>query len=73
MAEHAAHAGHHPLPENTLPMMAGVGPFGNIEMGGMFTVLKVRDGLDGYADPGWYDHPAGSVARKVETPPEGLA
>ena len=73
MAEHAAHAGHHPLPENTLPMMAGVGPFGNIEMGGMFTVMKVRDGLDGYADPGWYDHPAGSVARKVGAPPEGLA
>ena len=34
-------------------------------MGGMFTVLKVRDGLTGYADPGWYRHPAGTVARKV--------
>jgi hypothetical protein len=28
--------------ENTLPMMAGQGPFGPIEMGGMFTVVKVR-------------------------------
>lgn len=55
-------------PKNTLPMMAGEGPFGAVEMGGMFTVLKVRAGLTSYADPGWYEHPAGSVARKVETP-----
>src|SRR5271168_2088692 len=34
-----------PLPENTLPMMAGAGPYGNIEMGGMFTVMKIREGL----------------------------
>ena len=33
------------LPNNTLPMMTGQGPFGSIEMGGMFTVIKVRDGL----------------------------
>ena len=30
---------------NTLPMMTGTGPFGPIEMGGMFTVVKVREGL----------------------------
>jgi FtsP/CotA-like multicopper oxidase with cupredoxin domain len=55
-----------PLPENTLPMMAGRGPFGPIEMGGMFTVIKVREGLarGDYRDPGWYRHPAGSVARE---------
>lgn len=29
-------------------------------MGGMFTVFKVRD--RGYADPGWYDAPAGTTA-----------
>ena len=52
-------------PKNTLPMMAGQGPFGPIEMGGMFTVLKVRATLDSYADPGWYTYPPGSVARKV--------
>ena len=52
------------LPENTLPMMAGDGPFGPLEMGGMFTVLKVREGQahDDYRDPGWYRHPAGTVA-----------
>ena len=29
-----------PLPDNTLPMMSGQGPFGALEMGGMFTVVK---------------------------------
>jgi hypothetical protein len=54
-----------PLPDNTLPMMSGQGPFGPLEMGGMFTVLKVRDNQSpgDYRDPGWYDHPPGTVAR----------
>jgi manganese oxidase len=53
-----------PLPDNTLPMMTGSGPFGAMEMGGMFTVVKVREGLarDDYKDPGWYKHPQGTVA-----------
>jgi len=53
-----------PLPDNTLPMMTGAGPFGPLEMGGMFTVVKVREGLarNDYKDPGWYKHPAGTVA-----------
>lgn len=55
-------------PRNTLPMMSGKGPFGPIEMGGMFTVIKVRDGLKSYDDPGWYAHPAGTLARKVSPP-----
>ena len=52
------------LPDNTLPMMSGQGPFGSIEMGGMFTLVKVREGLarDDYKDPGWYRHPAGTQA-----------
>jgi hypothetical protein len=55
-----------PLPDNTLPMMTGSGPFGPLEMGGMFSVVKVRDGLarDDYQDPGWYRHPPGTVARE---------
>jgi hypothetical protein len=54
------------LPENTLPMMTGDGPFGGIEMGGMFTTVKVRKGLarGDYADPGWYRQPAGTVAHE---------
>jgi FtsP/CotA-like multicopper oxidase with cupredoxin domain len=52
-------------PKNTLPMMSGTGPFGAIEMGGMFTVLKVREGLTTYDDPGWYKQPPGTSARKA--------
>lgn len=52
-------------PKNTLPMMTGDGPFGPIEMGGMFTVLKVREGITSYEDPGWYKHPPGTVPQKV--------
>jgi FtsP/CotA-like multicopper oxidase with cupredoxin domain len=57
---------HMPLPENTLPMMGGQGPFGAIGMGGMFTVVKVRkDQARGdYADPGWYRHPPGTLAHE---------
>jgi manganese oxidase len=53
-----------PLPENTLPMMTGAGPYGEIEMGGMFTVMKIRADLahGDYRDPGWYQAPPGSVA-----------
>jgi FtsP/CotA-like multicopper oxidase with cupredoxin domain len=53
-----------PLPDNTLPMMTGQGPFGPMEMGGMFTAVKVRDDIRSgdYKDPGWYRHPPGTVA-----------
>jgi len=59
-----------PLPDNTLPMMGGQGPFGGVEMGGMFTVVKVRkDQKPGnYKDPGWYKHPAGTVAYEWKGP-----
>jgi hypothetical protein len=52
-------------PKNTLPMMTGKGPYGAIEMGGMFTVLKVRENLASYDDPGWYTQPPATRARKV--------
>src|SRR5215470_4393791 len=57
-------------PLNTLPMMTGFGQFGPLEMGGMFSVVKVREGLDrnDYKDPGWFTHPAGTVAYEVEGP-----
>lgn len=53
-----------PLPDNTLPMMTGEGPFGSVEMGGMFTVVKVRreQKPGDYSDPGWYPHPPGTQA-----------
>jgi FtsP/CotA-like multicopper oxidase with cupredoxin domain len=55
-------------PDNTLPMMTGFGQFGPIEMGGMFTVVKVREGLapGDYKDPGWFQHPRGTVAYEAE-------
>jgi FtsP/CotA-like multicopper oxidase with cupredoxin domain len=53
-----------PLPDNTLPMMTGQGQFGPLEMGGMFTVVKVREGLakGDYRDPGPYKNPQGTVS-----------
>jgi len=73
MAEHQEHTdmGHHPGPENTLPMMTGTGPYGNIEIGGMFTVVKVRDDLPrgDYRDPGWYRAPQRTVAYRASDNP----
>jgi hypothetical protein len=51
-----------PVPENTIPMKGLRGPFGDTVFGGMSTVVKVRERLTGYDDPGWYDHPPGTVA-----------
>ncbi len=53
-----------PLPDNTARMMGGEGPFGSVEMGGMFSVVKVRrDQPRGdYTDPGWHKHAAGTNA-----------
>ena len=74
MAEHQEHVdmGHHPGPPNTLAMMTGQGPYGNLEMGGMFTVVKVRDELrrGDFSDPGWYNAPARNVASKVSDDPD---
>ncbi len=52
------------IPANTVPMMTGWGPHGPIEMGGMFSVVKVREGIapDDYSDPGWYENPPGTEA-----------
>ncbi|WP_137918779.1 copper oxidase [Hydrogenophaga sp. 2FB] len=57
------------IPANTFPMMTGTGPHGPIEMGGMFTTLKVRaDQKAGdYSDPGAYTQPPGTQARLVDS------
>jgi FtsP/CotA-like multicopper oxidase with cupredoxin domain len=69
-------------PENTLPMMAGDGPFGPIGMGGMFTVLKVHADMPRFSpagylekvrlpgDMGWYDNPPGTVAGPASGSPQ---
>ena len=57
-----------PIPDNTALMMTGDGPFGSVEMGGMFSVLKVRrDQKPGdYGNPGWYQQPPGTVATEYQ-------
>jgi manganese oxidase len=51
------------VPPNSLPMVGGPGQHDYITMGGMFTILKVRDELpaDG-SDPDWYVSPPGTLA-----------
>ncbi len=63
MGKMGDHSGQMAMPENSIAMMGGNGPHGTIDMGGMFTVLKVRDHLTSYADPGWYQAPQGTVAQ----------
>jgi hypothetical protein len=56
-----------PVPKNSIPMVGAKGPFDYITMGGMFTLLKVREKLENRnADPGWYRHPPGTVADKAQ-------
>lgn len=62
------HTGHHAMadtPKNSLAMIGGIGPFGYITMGGMFTILKVREELGPADENGWYPHPAGTVAERA--------
>lgn len=49
-------------PRNSLPMVGLTGPFGFVTMSGMFTLLKVRDHLAAGEQPGWFQHPSGTVA-----------
>ncbi len=50
------------VPKNSIPMLGGAGKHDYITMGGMFTILKVREKLQSYQDPGWYDNPPGTLA-----------
>jgi FtsP/CotA-like multicopper oxidase with cupredoxin domain len=51
-----------PIPKNSVAMRNAHGKHDVVTMGGMSTVLKVRDRLESFADPGWYDAPAGTTA-----------
>lgn len=62
MAEHIE-SGHMMVPKNSIPMIGGRGPFDYITMGGMFTIVKIREELASYEDPGWFVNPEGTVAR----------
>ncbi len=54
-----------PQPKNSISMVGGKGPHGVIDMGGMFTILKIRDKLKGDGDPGWYDAPKTTTASEA--------
>lgn len=43
-----------PRPANAISMVGGKGPHGTIDMGGMFTLVKIRDKVSPGQDPGWY-------------------
>jgi manganese oxidase len=83
MGEHGRHMAHMDLPKNSIPMRGAEGPHGYIDMGGMFTILKIREGDVGYEDPGWYKNPEGTIASRasdadlkrdgVEIPPDKRA
>jgi hypothetical protein len=47
-------------------MVGGQGKHDYITMGGMFTILKTRDGIRSYKDPGWYENPPGTLAVTAE-------
>ncbi|HEY0792990.1 MAG TPA: copper oxidase [Chthoniobacterales bacterium] len=51
-----------PMPRNSLPMVGAPGKHGYIDMGGMFTIVKIRENLANYEDPGWYENPPGTLA-----------
>jgi hypothetical protein len=59
------------MPKNSIPMVGARGPFDYITMGGMFTIVKVREDIQNYDDPGWYKNPPGTVADRAR--PEDLA
>jgi hypothetical protein len=52
-----------PVPGNSTPMMGAPGPHGYIDMGGMFTIMKVRDRLRPGDDRSWWQAPGGTQAR----------
>jgi hypothetical protein len=64
-----------PVPANSIAMAGVQGQFGNITMGGMFTLLKVREQLTSYDDPGNYQNPPGTIAelaRPAELARDGI-
>ena len=57
-----------PQPDNSISMVGGRGPHGIIDMGGMFTLVKIREHLVPGEDPGWY----AASATSVEASPSDL-
>ena len=49
-------------PRNSISMLGGKGPFDQIDMGGMFSIVKVRKQLTDATAAAWFEHPKGTVA-----------
>jgi hypothetical protein len=49
-------------PRNAISMLGGKGPFDQIDMGGMFTIVKARTRLTAETANAWFDHPKNTVA-----------
>jgi len=55
-----------PAPPNSIPMLGAKGPHGGITMGGMFSIVKVREKVSAdYRDPGWYNAPKETIAKQA--------
>jgi FtsP/CotA-like multicopper oxidase with cupredoxin domain len=54
-----------PVVDNSVPMSPVQLQYGKSTVGGMFTIVKVREHLTSYDDPGWYRHPPGTLAEKA--------
>src|SRR3984893_8737756 len=50
------------VPRNSIPMVGMQGKHDYIDMGGLFTIVKIRENLKSYDDQGWYDNPPGTLA-----------
>ncbi len=62
MSMHRA-MGHMQTPENSIAMQFGEGPHGAITMGGMFTILKVRDETTSNTADSWYQEDPSNMAQ----------
>lgn len=51
-----------PIPPNSIPMLGFDGQFGKTVLGGMANILRVRENIETYEDPGPYQFPEGTVA-----------
>jgi len=67
MGDMSEHLGMMATPRNSIAMLGGQGPYGPIDMGGMFTIVKVRDEIDYDRDPGWYQQPRGTSPWRVDS------
>ena len=54
-----------PIPSPSISLRGGDGPHGRIDMGGLFTILKIRKSLPKGGDPEWYVNPPGTVASEA--------